>query len=287
MIKTNLVSLTLILIIGLSIKPAFCESGVDFKQKLKTLKWVAYAPSDFNPLKNHYPSEDSIREDLALLREYGFEGIVTYGSNRILGEIPRIAREEGFKGVIMGIWSIDNREETMNAVAAAKYVDGYCVGNEGLNSSYNLDSLTQAMSEMKESTGKPVATTEQIYDYSDDSILALGDWVFPNIHPFLSGVKDPKEAVAWIEKKYKSLQNRCPEGRIILIKEAGVPTAGADKATESNQKDFFDILEKTDMFFVYFEAFDQNWKRHLPVEPYWGLFDDQRKPKKYISSKVK
>jgi hypothetical protein len=31
--------------------------------------------------------------------------------------------------------------------------------------------------------------------------------------------------------------------------------------------------------FVYFEAFDQPWKTHLPIEPHWGLFRSDRSPK--------
>jgi hypothetical protein len=31
--------------------------------------------------------------------------------------------------------------------------------------------------------------------------------------------------------------------------------------------------------FVYFEAFDQPWKTHLPIEPHWGIFNSDRSPK--------
>ncbi len=33
------------------------------------------------------------------------------------------------------------------------------------------------------------------------------------------------------------------------------------------------------MLFAYFEAFDQSWKDHLPIEPHWGLFASDRTPK--------
>lgn len=254
-----------------------------FKNKLLNLKWVAYAPTNFDPT-NSYPPEDSIKTDLELLYKYGFRGIVTYGSYATLGQIPRIAKEAGFEGIIMGIWTIDDRDEVMNAILSAEYVDGYCVGNEGLNSRYDSRQLKEAISLIKKATRKPATTTEQVSDYYNDEVLNTGDWVFPNIHPFLAEVKEPEKAAKWIEKHYQNIKKHCSKDRVVIFKEAGYPTAGAHYANANNQKIFFAALEKTNVTFVYFEAFDQPWKKDPPVEPYWGLFTQKRKPKKFISS---
>lgn len=256
----------------------------EFKEKVRTLKWVAYAPTNFDPDQGNYPLEDSIRKDLSVLYQYGFTGIVTYGAGATLAEIPRIATEAGFHGVIMGIWDIENREEIMNAILASKYVDGYCVGNEGLNSRYDSGLLKKVILTIKESTHKPATTTEQISDYANDEIFSIGDWIFPNTHPFLSEVREPKKAVIWTEKHYQRLKKHCPPDKIVLFKETGYPTKGDSKATEANQMEFFLNLEKSGILFVYFEAFDQKWKNDLSVEPHWGLFYGNRKPKKYIAS---
>lgn len=284
MLKINKIFFILILLVSLLTKSALCGVSEEFKEKVKNLKWVAYAPTNFDPTRDTYPSEDSTREDLSLLYKYGFNGIVTYGTQATLAEVPRLATEVGFRGVIMGIWDIENREEIMNAILASQYVDGYCVGNEGLNSRYDLESLDKVISNIKESTHKPATTTEQISHYANDKVFSIGDWIFPNIHPFLSKVRQPKEAVNWVEKHYQRLNKHCPADKIILFKETGYPTAGDSQATESNQMEFFLNLEKTGIPFVYFEAFDQKWKTDLSIEPHWGLFYANRKPKKYIAS---
>lgn len=267
-----------------SASPLFCGCQEAFREKINSLKWVAYAPTNFDPARGIYPSESSIREDLSLLYKYGFRGLVTYGSLDTLADIPRVASEVGFYGMIMGVWDISDRQELINAIMAKEYVDGYCMGNEGLNSRYDLDSLNAAIEDIKRATGRPATTTEQIFDYSNDKVFSVGDWIFPNIHPFLSEIKDPKRGARWVEKHYQLLKKHSSDGRPILFKETGFPTAGLPKATQLNQKEFFLNLEKTDVPFVYFEAFDQPWKDETSLEPHWGLFNYKRKPKKFISS---
>ncbi len=277
--------LFLFLIITLfTIKLGFAASSEEFKWKLNNLRWIAYSPSNFDPNKNKFPSEESIKKDLVLLYQYGFNGLVTYGADSTLGEIPLLAKEIGFQGLIMGIWDISSRDEIMAAILAEPYVDGYCVGNEGLNSRYDLESLNKVIAEIKTATNKPATTSEQIFDYANKNVVAIGDWVFPNIHPFLSEIHDPKKGVNWINKHYLGLKKRVPPDKSILFKETGWPTRGGSKANAANQKVFFLNLQKTSVPFVYFEAFDQTWKIHLPVEPYWGLFTTLRKPKKFAST---
>jgi exo-beta-1,3-glucanase (GH17 family) len=271
----------LILLLSTFQAKCFAEDIGDFTFKALSIKWVTYSPTNCDPSRDDFPAEDTIRQDLQLLYKAGFRGVVTYTSNSTFADIPRIAREEGFEGAIMGIWDIENSEELMAAQQAVDYVDGYCVGNEGLNSRYDMDTLKMAMDCLRRATQKPVTTTEQIFDYYNDEVLELGDWIFPNIHPFLCEIKNPKKAASWIEKHYDILKKHA-KGKLILFKEVGWPTAGAREATAANQKEFFLIFEKKGIPFVYFEAFDQYWKTDLSVEPHWGLFDSRRRPKRFI-----
>ena len=176
----------LLILFIISFNLSFAEVSNEFTQKILKLKWVAYSSTHSNPTNEDFPSEQTIYADLELLYQAGFRGIVTYSSYSTFSEIPRIARDIGFEGVIMGIWDIDSQEELMGAQLANQHVDGYCMGNEGLNSRYDLEKLTGAIARLKESTGKPVTTTEQIFDYHNKDVFGIGDWVFPNIHPFLS-----------------------------------------------------------------------------------------------------
>ena len=192
----------------------------------------------------------------------------------------------GFQGVIMGIWDVSSMEEMENAVEAQGYVDGYCVGNEGLYVRYELAALQRAMDVLREKTKKPVTTTEEIDDYAHDEVFALGDWIFPNIHPFLSEVRDPLRAARWIESHYKRLQKHISSDRVVFFKEVGYPTRGMWEATQKNQLRFFRFIQGRKVPFVYFEAFDQPWKNHLACEPHWGLFRNNRKPKKFIAQEM-
>jgi exo-beta-1,3-glucanase (GH17 family) len=270
-----------ILALGTYSGNAFAQRSDEFSQKILSLKWIAYSPTNCDPTNNNFPSEDTIRQDLELLYSAGFNGIVTYSSYSTFAEIPRIAQKIGFGGVIMGIWDIESSEEMENAYLASQYVDGYCAGNEGLNCRYGMETLINAIETLKNSTNKPVTTTEQIFDYYNDEVLAIGDWIFPNIHPFLCDVKDPEKAAKWIQKHYEILKRHAGT-KLIIFKEVGYPTAGAREATPANQEEFFRVFETKGVPFIYFEGFDQYWKTDLPVEPHWGLFDSRRKPKKYI-----
>lgn len=254
-----------------------------FKGFPNDIRWVAYSPTNFNPETGLRPDTASILKDLETLTQAGFTGLVTYGSAGPFGkELPRLAEQSGFQGLIMGIWDIASEEETRQAKAAAgsKIVLGYCVGNEGLGWRYNLDQLSQAAGAMKLATGKPVATTEQLEDYADAALLNLGDWVFPNVHPYWNGQYEAAGAVEWTKSAYENLRKKTDKP--ILFKEVGFPTAGQDSPamSEALQEAYYVQLAVTNVPFVYFEAFDQPWKNHQPVEPYWGLFKPDRSPKR-------
>lgn len=265
----------------------FSSVSNDFQQKIDSLKWIAYSPTDFNPEANTYPADASIREDLKTLRKAGFSGLVTYSSVSILAEVPKIAKEAGFKGIIMGIWDIRSQAELDNAIKMSEYVDGYCVGNEGINERrYELQELRKAIDYIKIKTKRPATTSEEIRQYAKQEVVEIGDWVFPNAHPVLYNIKSPSKAIAWLEKYYRIVKRSSSAlGKPVLFKETGYPTAGDALCNEDNQKEFFLLLEHTEVKFVYFEAFDQFWKDYSPFEPHWGLFDAQRTAKKFIAEK--
>jgi exo-beta-1,3-glucanase (GH17 family) len=241
---------------------------------------VDYSPPSANPNKNIEASTQAIHEDLAVLRQAGFTGLVTYGSTGRMGHnFPTLAESAGFQGLLMGIWDPTNQEELANARAAAKLpiTLGFCVGNEGLHRRYELPVLSAAIKSLRQATGKPVTTTEEIDDYADPALLQLGDWVFPNAHPYFHNQLDPDAAVRWTQAAYDDTVRRA--GRFVMFKEVGLPTAGGPGLSEANQEKYYQELAKGNGQFVYFEAFDQMWKTDLPVEPHWGIFHADRTPK--------
>lgn len=259
-----------------------------WEEKVSSIRWVAYSPPLSNPNRNIEASAQAMREDLAVLRQAGFTGLVTYGSSGNMGRyLPNLAQSAGFQGLIMGIWDPTNQEEMAQAEAAAKLptVLGYCVGNEGLHKRYEIAVLSAAIERLRKATGKPVTTTEEIDDYSDPALLQLGDWVFPNAHPYFHNQLDPDAAVRWTRAAYDDVVRRA--GRFVLFKEVGLPTAGGPGLSEANQARYYQELAKTKVRFVYFEAYDQPWKTDLPVEPHWGLFRSDRTPKLFAASLLK
>lgn len=255
--------------------------------RLTQLCWVAYAPTHWSPEPPLItPTVTTLRDDLRVLRQAGFNGLVTYSSDGILGEaLPRLAQEEGFTGLIMGLWQVPlNEEESRHARAAAALTVtlGYVVGNEGLYTRYELPALGQAVDQLRALTGKPVATTEQVDKYANSALLQVGDWLFPNAHPYFSGRTQPDQAVQWTAHAYQELSARA-KGQPVLFKEVGLPSGGDAALSESSQADYYQRLQQTATKFVYFEAFDEPWKQSLPVESHWGIFHADRSPKPLAS----
>lgn len=255
----------------------------DWVEEVSNIIWVAYSPTNSDLNKKIDVSQEDIRADLTVLQEAGFTGLVTYGSTGIMGkDLPALAQEAGFKGLIMGVWDPTNQEELSNAEVASNnpIVLGYSIGNEGLNVRYELPVLSSAIENLRKVTRQPVTTTEEFDDYYDKDLLELGDWVFPNAHPYFHGQIEPVKAVKWTEGAYQDLERRTD--RFIFFKEVGLPTDGDDdgKLSEAGQNQYYQELEKTNVLFVYFEAFDQPWKAHFPIEPHWGIFFSDRTPKK-------
>ncbi|MBL7147821.1 MAG: hypothetical protein ISS82_03275 [Nanoarchaeota archaeon] len=251
------------------------------------VRWIDYAPTNFNPEILSFPSEESIREDLIELYEINFKGIVTYGSDGTLWKIPEIARDVGFEYVVQGIWDLTSEEEWNNAVDSKEKVDGYCLGNEGLSrGDYNLSELEDKINELRDATNKPVTTTEAIGEYNED-LLNLGDWIFPNCHAYWAGITAPNSAAEWTLEQYNNLSSTT--NKIVILKEVGMPSGAG--LTEEIQNNYFRELENLmlsndKVSFVYFEAFDQPWKDWAPVEPYWGFFNQDRAPKEVSEPQI-
>ncbi|MBN1200621.1 MAG: hypothetical protein JXJ20_02075 [Anaerolineae bacterium] len=251
-------------------------------QKFDSFPWVAYSPTNYNPESDPpvVPADADMAEDLRVLYEAGFRGIVTYGAGGVLSNVPRLAREAGFEGVVMGIWTPGDPDETMAAVTAAADVDGYVVGNEGINfGRYDFDTLKAAIIDLREQTGKPVTTTDVVSLYStDEALLTVGDWIFPTVHPYWQNYLDPVEAFDWTQEKYDGLQALTGDIAVVL-KEVGLPTAGDEDLSEYQQAEYYLYMRDSGIRFVYFEAFDQPWKVEDGVGEHWGLFASDRTPK--------
>jgi exo-beta-1,3-glucanase (GH17 family) len=268
--------------IGLTMLLNCASAPKKVDDKLSGIVWVAYSPTKANPNQGFEASVADMREDLVVLRNAGFTGLVTYSSVGVMSrDLPGLAQSLGFQGLIVGVWDPSSTEELTAAKTAASnpIVLGFCVGNEGLQKRYQMSLLSSVIADLRNATGKPVTTTEEIDDYSDENLLRLGDWVFPNVHPYFHNQLESSSAVRWTKGAYDDLKRRA--GRLVIFKEVGLPTEGdtQGKLSEVSQEQYYLELAKTGVQFVYFEAFDQPWKTHLPIEPHWGIFKSDRSPK--------
>ena len=253
-----------------------------WQHKVEELTWICYTPTGAVPDSGIWPDEASVRADLATLRRAGFDGLLTYGCVGVQGApLVRIAESLGFRGMIVGVWNpTDPREhKSVRELAESKIVLGFCVGNEGCDKRYSRETLAAAIDDLRRDTGKPVTTTEEVDDYLDPWLLNLGDWVFPNSHPFFHGRQECESAIRWTRGAFTELKHR--SGRFVFFKELGLPTAGDSKglATEDAQNRYYEALAASDVQFAYFEAFDQPWKNWRPFESSWGIFTADRQTK--------
>lgn len=248
---------------------------------------VAYSPAEFDPARAAEPSRArALRADADLLHRAGFRAVTTYGVSRALKPVCRFFKRRGFGVVLVGIWDPNDRVEMRRAMRLRRCATGYVVGNEGLTfGRYTRAVLDAAVAEVRQTTGRPTTTRETPGPYAQDpTLLALGDWVFANLHPWYANQADPQQACDWTTAAYADLVARAPVGTPVVIGETGLPTAGAPAASPQAQQAFFACLEARGAPFAFFEAYDQGWKRDDAVAPHWGLFAGDRTPKLWAAT---
>jgi exo-beta-1,3-glucanase (GH17 family) len=274
---------------------AFEANRSRFYQKLTTLRWIDYTPSTFDPRSHEPVKREDIVADLKALMNQGLSpskaGLCTYSCSPREGtdQIPRIARELGFAGMIAGVWTIDSDQE-INAIrhlAKQGLIDAINLGNEGLESRYEWAELRQAMQKLRAETNLPVSTSEQIEDYGSRNLTSETetDFVYPNVHPVFHGETDVKKATEFVDKMILEIKKRTKLP--ILVHETGWPSAGLRHHTPEKQYEFWsrilDLAESKNYHVVIFESFSQPWKHEnhqgADIGTSWGLFDADRKPK--------
>jgi hypothetical protein len=267
------------------------ESINDFEVKLQSLKWIAYEPINFNPYTNNFGTIDNIKTELNTLFNHNCTGIITFGIDSILRDIPRIARElKGDSiGIIMGIINVNDKKELEIAIREAPYVDAYCVGHMFTDYSITKKDIINALNYIRKNTNKPVTTTLRPNGYMVFPEISKNvDWFFPDIHGNWYSKACSKtifqQSKLYIEE-LKHVQKTYPN-KPILLKMISFPSAEVENATTGEQYNFFRlIIEHTEssmsfpdrMYPSFFSAFDLSWKtpeKNWPLgERFVGFFD--------------
>ncbi len=273
----------------------FQQTIASFEQKLSSLIWIAYEPTGYDPYKKHFPQEQEIERELAILNDAGFTGVITFSSQQSHGRIPQIAKKQGFRGVIMGIIDVTNKFEIQNALQASPYVDAYCVGHMFTDHGFTIYEVLKTMNLFRKKTKRPVSTTLRPNGYKVfPEISRIVDWIFPDIHGnwySKSNSSDVLKQTRAFIKDVSELQVLYPN-KPVLLKMISFPSSEAPGASFEEQYNFYRVLTEYVVSSIefpervypsYFSAFDLLWKtpeRGWPLgERYVGFFHSDGTPK--------
>ena len=264
--------------------------------ELSAASYVGYTPVGYAPFRKPDAAawRESVSQDLSLLKQT-WRGLITYGMKDHLAVVPEVAAELGFERVLLGVYDASCPEEIEAAVAAArrhpKMIRTICLGNEGLLfHRYDLDQLERAFSRVRaELPGVLLTTSEPIFSWGEKRLLKMVDFCAPIIHPWIhceNLKKDPLAAAVWVIQAAQRLQ--CLSDKPVLIKETGFPANGQDYSY-AHQAEFWEtMLRETgaltrSVHLASFEAFDNSDKINFSArkrwDTFWGIFDEQRRPK--------
>lgn len=288
-------------------RPAAAAALQRLQNAMANGRFIAYQPTSLQVIKGALTQADtdSIRQDLQTLRPR-FDGLITYGSSNGAEHIADIAAQLHYRAVIIGIWDINNAREMADALAAARrqpqLVVGISLGNERLLARQaTAEQLSRALENLRKQAPQWALTTTEpfhlLLEPAAASLLQASDFVLANVHPvfqnWFRAAPDANAAEFVTNVVAKLHQAGCGP---VLVKETGVPTAPATMGfSPERQAGFYRALRQrfkpaAHQAFAYFSAFDAPWRVNdvhpvpgqYPQEAYWGLFDEQRKPKRVV-----
>ncbi|MDL2319097.1 hypothetical protein LJC74_08530 [Eubacteriales bacterium OttesenSCG-928-A19] len=220
------------------------------------------------------------------------DAIRTYGSERGLEKIPRIASELGLEvvtGAYIGMDPEVNAAQIASAVANAPYSTMICVGNEALNlGTASRETLLDAIRETRaqlDAAGYPdlPVTTNETYDFwrDDPALLEACDVMTLSYHPYF-GEPDAYRAATVhlpeILRQAKALAGDTP----LCLGEIGWPSYAGDGDPEAARQDaalFITLAVRAaremdlDGCYVFINR-DELWKQSVegPVGTTWGVW---------------
>lgn len=201
---------------------------------------------------------------------------------------------------------IHNQQEVKRAIALTnEYSDivfAISAGNEATvdwtDHFVPVEKIIEYVNMLKEGTNKPITFCENYVPWHTKleplaqkldfiSIHTYPVWEYKNIH----------EALEYTKSNYQSVAKKYPD-KPVVITEAGWATnsngRGIDPQNVSEEfqeiyyHDLMNWSEKDRILTFVFEAFDEPWKGspdELEPEKHWGLFYENRTPKKVMCAK--
>jgi exo-beta-1,3-glucanase (GH17 family) len=240
---------------------------------------------NFSPIVDgqNFDSQIDVSQSLQRMQLIRAEAsaIRTFRLSKGQQHIPRIARTLGIR-MAAGAKITSNLTENESELAAlieigkAGDADVLVVGNEVLlvypAMAATLISYIERVQEAV--PGVPVTTVETFDRLLNNlPVIDAVDVVYANYYPFWSGVTID-DAIGFIDSKHQLIQAKA-SGKEVVVSEAGWPDAGNATATPANAalhlREFVAWARATNTDFLYFEAFDEQWKNEGGVGSHWGV----------------
>jgi len=256
-----------------------------------------------NPLKNDFPSDEEVDNDLKLLKRYT-PRIRTYSTLQN-PQIYRLAEKEGLQ-VMAGAWidrRLDNNEKEIDTLIAQarRYpnsINRVVVGNEVLfRNDIPPEQLMAYADRVRAAIHQPVTIAEPWHIWAKYPELAEHvDFITVHLFPYWNGIAvtgqgkglEAFPAVSDALGSYDALKKMFPN-KLVVIGEIGWPSNGdrykyADPSVSNEAiflRTWFNEAKKRNIDYYVMEAFDQPWKEALSgrTEAYWGMFNADRQLK--------
>jgi len=160
-----------------------------------------------------------------------------------------------------------------------------------------VENVIEYVRMLKKGTRQPVTFCENYLPWHNKLEPLVEEVDFISIHTYpVWEHKNIHEALEYTKKNFFGVAQKYP-GKPVMITEAGWATSSNGRGinpanvSEEYQKIYYDDLMKwcndEEIITFVFEAFDEPWKGfHDKLEPekHWGLFYENRKPKKVMKS---
>lgn len=287
------------------------QSHISFNDHIIERKWINYEPMNYIPYHKEFPEPGRMWVELKALAE-DFDGLITFGCNGSLAEIPRIAKAVGFKTVIIGVEDPGDPVLVDIAITQDQWVDAYVLGHN-----YAIDTVPEDYSKIKahiigqirkvqRMTGKPVSTTlyyDELHLYPE--YLEVVDWIFPDIGGTWRKSKcDSTRQMDYMLREFDRFVEMAKQdikkyAKPVMLKMISCPSGGDEPFDPAFQLRFFNEIKlrtngrngigfpKTRVGLSYFGAWDTPWKcpgGPGPIDWEWqegyaGLYDQIGVPK--------
>jgi len=153
---------------------------------------------------------------------------------------------------------------------------------------------------IKKGAGQPVTFCENYVPWHNKLVALAEEVDFISIHTYpVWEYKHIHEALKYTKQNYYGIAKKYPDKQIVIT-EAGWATnsngrgINPDNVSEDYQEIYYNDLtnwsKNEGVLTFIFEAFDEPWKgspEELEPEKHWGLFYENRKPKKVMKSHFK